>query len=43
MHLIDKENIHRNYLQVFKPSKERRDLVILVNGIPTVFLELKET
>lgn len=43
IHLIDKENIHRNYLQVFKPSKERRDLVILVNGIPIVFLELKET
>ncbi len=46
--LIDKKNIHNNYLQVINQYKEnsgnfenRYDVTILVNGLPLVHIELK--
>lgn len=46
--LIDKENIHNNYLQVINQystdkgnNSNRYDVTILVNGLPLVHIELK--
>lgn len=46
--LIEKKNIHKNYLQVINQYKEtegkynaRYDVTILVNGLPLVHVELK--
>ena len=46
--LIDKSNIHRNFLQVINQYREdngthrnRYDVTILVNGLPLVHIELK--
>lgn len=47
IHLIDKENIHRNRLQVINQYEStgnfhnRYDVTILVNGLPMVHVELK--
>ena len=47
IHLIDKVNIHRNYLQVINQYEStgnfhnRYDVTILVNGLPMVHIELK--
>lgn len=47
IHLIDKANIHRNYLQVINQYEStgnfhnRYDITILVNGLPMVHIELK--
>lgn len=48
IYLIDKKNIHNNYLQVINQYKEengthktRYDVTILVNGLPLVHIELK--
>lgn len=48
IHLIDKENIHRNHLQVINQyvndegkRKNRYDVTVLVNGMPMVHIELK--
>ena len=47
IHLIDKENIHRNRLQVINQYEStgnfhnRYDVTILVNGLPMVHIELK--
>ena len=47
--LIDKTNIHNNYLQVINQYEEdegkhgtRYDVTILVNGLPLVHIELKK-
>lgn len=47
--LIDKKNIHNNYLQVINQyvadegtHENRYDVTILVNGLPLVHVELKE-
>lgn len=46
--LIDKKNIHKNFLQVTNQvkaegkSKNRYDVTILVNGLPLVHVELKK-
>ncbi|MEE0700032.1 MAG: type I restriction endonuclease subunit R [Bacilli bacterium] len=48
IYLIDKDNIHNNYLQVINQyensgSKDNRyDVTVLVNGIPLVHVELKK-
>jgi type I restriction enzyme R subunit len=48
IHLLDKENIHNNRLQVIHQYKaegtykNRYDVTILVNGIPMVHVELKK-
>lgn len=45
--LIDKQNIHNNYLQVINQyevegvRKNRYDITVLVNGLPLVHIELK--
>ena len=45
--LIDKENIHNNFLQVLNQyeiegsQKNRYDVTVLVNGLPLVHIELK--
>ena len=48
IYLIDKKNIHNNYLQVINQYEEeqgnhdaRYDVTILVNGLPLVHIELK--
>lgn len=48
IYLIDKRNIHNNYLQVINQYEEekgnhdaRYDVTILVNGLPLVHIELK--
>ena len=48
IYLIDKKNIHNNYLQVINQYEEeqgnhdvRYDVTILVNGLPLVHVELK--
>ena len=48
IYLIDKKNIHNNYLQVINQCEEneghhetRYDVTILVNGLPLVHVELK--
>ena len=48
IYLIDKNNIHNNYLQVINQYEEnegahktRYDVTILVNGLPLVHIELK--
>lgn len=47
IHLIDKENIHRNHMQVINQYESignyhnRYDVTILVNGLPMVHVELK--
>ena len=48
VYLIDKKNIHNNYLQVINQYEEtggshdtRYDVTILVNGLPLVHVELK--
>ena len=48
IYLIDKKNIHNNYLQVINQYEEeqgnhdaRYDVSILVNGLPLVHIELK--
>lgn len=46
--IIDKQNIHNNFLQVINQvevegtSKNRYDVTILVNGLPLVHIELKK-
>ena len=43
--IIDKKNIHNNYLQVVNQvtvAKNRYDISILVNGLPLVHIELKK-
>lgn len=48
IYLIDKTNIHRNFLQVTNQvdqtgrSRNRYDVTILVNGLPLVHIELKK-
>ena len=48
IYLIDKKNIHNNYLQVLNQYEEdggryksRYDVTILVNGLPLIHIELK--
>ena len=48
IYLIDKKNIHNNYLQVINQYEEdggnhetRYDVTVLVNGLPLVHIELK--
>lgn len=48
IYLIDKQNIHNNYLQVINQYEEnegthktRYDVTVLVNGLPLVHIELK--
>jgi type I restriction enzyme R subunit len=48
VYLIDKKNIHNNYLQIINQYEEadgtrkaRYDVTILVNGLPLVHIELK--
>lgn len=48
IYLIDKKNIHNNYLQVINQYEEsggthktRYDVTILINGLPLVHIELK--
>ena len=48
IYLIDKKNIHNNYLQVINQYKEdggnyksRYDVTVLVNGLPLIHIELK--
>ncbi|MDE1536196.1 MULTISPECIES: type I restriction endonuclease subunit R [Actinotignum] len=47
IHLFDKENIHRNHMQVINQYEvegrhhNRYDVTILVNGLPLVHIELK--
>ncbi|AFN64926.1 HsdR family type I site-specific deoxyribonuclease [Mycoplasma wenyonii str. Massachusetts] len=42
IYLIDKEHVYKNHLQVFQPLGDQRNLIILVNGLPLVFIELFE-
>lgn len=47
IHIIDKKNIHNNYLQVINQyeaegaRQNRYDVTVLVNGLPLVHIELK--
>ena len=48
IYLLDKKNIHNNYLQVLNQYEEeggtyksRYDVTILVNGLPLIHIELK--
>jgi type I restriction enzyme R subunit len=46
--IIDKQNIHNNFLQVINQyettgnHKNRYDVTILVNGLPLIHIELKK-